>query len=176
MQRYIALLRAINVGGHNVKMEQLRALFAELGFSNVATFIASGNVIFEAPEDAAGALTLRIEAHLRQALGYEVATFLRTTAELAAVASYAPFPGVAAPSDQLYICFYAAAPPPETEAKLQALRSPDDEFHVYGRELYWLRRAKLSESKIAPALLGKAMGPPSTMRNATTVRKLAAKH
>jgi len=130
MQRYIALLRAINVGGHNVKMEQLRALFVELGFSGVETFIASGNVSFEAPEGDASALAERIEAHLCAALGYEVATFLRTPAELAAVVRYEPFPGVAAPSDALYICFFAAPPAPETEAKLRALGSEADEFHA----------------------------------------------
>jgi len=176
MQRYIALLRAINVGGHNVKMEQLRALFAKLGLSGVETFIASGNVIFEAPEVDASTLAERIEAHLCAALGYEVTTFLRTPAELAAVACYEPFPGMAAPSDTLYICFYAAPPVPETEAKLRPLGSEDDEFHVHQRELYWLRRSKISDSQIPATVLARAMGGPNTMRNATTLRKLAAKY
>lgn len=176
MQRYIALLRAINVGGHNLKMEQLRALFAELGLSGVETFIASGNVIFEAPQDDASALAERVEAHLRAALGYEVTTFLRTPAELAAVARYEPFPGVAAPSDALYICFFAAPPAPEAEANLRALGGEDDEFHAHERDLYWLRRSKISDSQIPAAALARALGAPNTMRNATTVRKLAAKY
>ena len=92
MPRLIAFLRAINVGGHTVKMERLRALFTEVGLERVETFIASGNVIFEAEGARPEALEKQIEAHLQQALGYAVATFIRTPAELAAVSSYQPFP------------------------------------------------------------------------------------
>ena len=74
MTSYVALLRAINITGRTIKMDRLRALFAELGLANVATFIASGNVLFDA-DGAAEALETRIEAHLQDALGYEVATF-----------------------------------------------------------------------------------------------------
>lgn len=90
MTSYVALLRAINITGRTIKMDRLRALFAELGLANVATFIASGNVLFDTG-DAAEALETRIEAHLQDALGYEVATFLRTPAEITAVAAHRPF-------------------------------------------------------------------------------------
>ena len=85
MQRYIAFLRAINVGGHTVKMDALRVLFESLGFINVETFIASGNVLFETPDGDPQEMETKIEACLRSALGYEVATFIRTRAELAAI-------------------------------------------------------------------------------------------
>ncbi len=65
----IAFLRAINVGGHTVKMDHLCGLFEQMGFSGVETFIASGNVIFDAPVEAGRGLEEQIEAHLRQALG-----------------------------------------------------------------------------------------------------------
>ena len=81
MPRYIAFLRAINVGGHTVKMDRLRQIFDSLGFSNVETFLASGNVVFETTAQDTAALETRITAGLRAALGYEVATFLRTPAE-----------------------------------------------------------------------------------------------
>src|SRR6266545_8120025 len=77
MPRYVALLRAINVGGHNVKMEELRRQFERLGLSNVETFIASGNVLFDAKSSSVSALEHKIEAGLRTALGYEVATMVR---------------------------------------------------------------------------------------------------
>ena len=83
--RYIAFLRGINLGGHNVKMDRLRVLFEELGLGDVTTFIASGNVIFDSDERDADTLADRIEAHLAQALGYDVPTFLRTDVELARV-------------------------------------------------------------------------------------------
>ena len=93
MPKYVAFLRAINVGGHTVKMDQLRSLFEALSFSNVQTFIASGNVIFDSKSKSTKALEKKIESHLQDALGYEVATFIRTTSELAVIADYKPFPG-----------------------------------------------------------------------------------
>jgi uncharacterized protein (DUF1697 family) len=178
MHRYIAFLRAINVGGHTVKMEQLRARFAELGFTNVATFIASGNVIFDSPVEHAAALERQIEDHLQQALGYSVATFLRSCAELAAVAKHEPFPDAAfdPASHALYIAFLRTPPPEEARHKLMRLRTATDDFHAHEREIYWLCRTRLSDSPVTGALLEKTMGMPATMRNVTTVRKLAAKY
>src|SRR5438093_11101582 len=92
MVRFIAFLRAINVGGHTVKMDDLRRLFESLGCSNPETFIASGNVIFESPVEDVRTLEKSIERHLRTALGYEVATFIRTAPELADIAKFQPFP------------------------------------------------------------------------------------
>ncbi len=83
--RYIAFLRAINVGGRVVKMDQLKRLFEELPLSDVETYIASGNVIFTSAARTAAPLEAKIEAHLERRLGYAVPTFLRTPAELAAV-------------------------------------------------------------------------------------------
>ena len=177
MQRSIALLRAINVGGHTVKMDQLRSLFAALGYANVTTYIASGNVIFETPPTGTEALEAQIERHLRDALGYEVITFIRTVEELATIADYAPFP----PSDQavhgLYVSFLKAPLSDAVQQKLLALGSATDEFHVHGREFYWLCRIRLSDSPLfTGTLLAKTVGVPSTMRNITTVKKLAAKY
>ena len=88
MTRYIAFLRAINVGGHTVKMDILRQLFEELGLSKVETFIASGNVIFETPSQNERELEERIQAKLHASLGYQVATFLRTDQEVASIVTY----------------------------------------------------------------------------------------
>jgi uncharacterized protein (DUF1697 family) len=178
MPKLIAFLRAINVGGHNVKMDDLRKLFEELGLSNVETFIASGNVIFDAPEEDVQALERRIEGHLRAALGYDVATFVRSAAELADIATYEPFPAaeLAAEGTSLYIAFLQEPPSAEAKAKLMAFRTDVDDFHFHGRELYWLARIRLSESRFSGALLEKTLKMPATMRNSTTVKKLAAKY
>ncbi len=177
MPKYVAFLRAINVGGHNVKMDQLRGLFETLGFSNVQTFIASGNVIFEAKSTGAKTLEKKIENHLRDALGYEVATFIRTTSELAVIADYKPFPDkeLKADGNALYIAFLADEPGGEAKQRVLSLTTKVDEFHIYGRELYWLCRKKISESEVSGALLAKALGLQATLRNSTTVKKLAAK-
>ncbi|MBC7921372.1 MAG: DUF1697 domain-containing protein [Ferruginibacter sp.] len=177
MLRYTAFLRAINVGGHVVKMAHLRTLFTELGFSNVETFIASGNVLFETPVEDPHSLERQIERHLHQSLRYEVATFIRTPSELAAIAHHPSF----APADliadgsALYIAFLPAPPTAEAQHQLLTFRTPADDFHVHGREVYWLCRKKISESAFSGARLEKTMRMPATMRNATTVRKLVAR-
>jgi len=177
MQRSIALLRAINVGGHTVKMDQLRTLFEALGYANVATYIASGNVIFETPPTSTQALEAQIERHLRDALGYEVITFIRTAEELGAIAGYLPFPAADQAAHGLYVSFLKAPLSDAVQQKLLALRTETDEFHVHGSEFYWLCRTRLSDSPLfAGTLLAKTVGVPSTMRNITTVRKLAAKY
>ncbi|HKN65766.1 MAG TPA: DUF1697 domain-containing protein [Gemmatimonadaceae bacterium] len=177
MTRYVALLRAINVGGHTVKMDALRKHFSSMGFTNVETFIASGNVIFDAKSGEPEVLEARIAAELENRLGYAVATFLRTPAELAAVVRHQPFEaGVIDPAQHaLYIGFLARRPGADTARKVAALRTGVDEFHVHKRELYWGCRTRLSESAVSGALLERTIAMSMTMRNITTVRKLAAK-
>lgn len=178
MPKYVAFLRAINVGGHTVKMDQLRALFEAISLSNVETFIASGNVIFDSTTRNTKTLESKVESHLREALGYEVETFVRSTTELAAVASYKPFSDeeLQAQGSFLYIGFLNAAPSPAAARKLESFANAVDEFHVAGREVYWLLRTKFSESKFSGARLEKTLGMKTTIRNSTTVRKLAAKY
>lgn len=177
MKRHIAFLRAINVGGHTVKMDRLRALFAGMGFANVETFIASGNVIFDAPAAGRAALEREIEAGLQTALGYRVDTFIRTPAELAVVAAERPFGDAdhAAPHS-LYVAFVGSAPDEAARARVLALAGTVDALHVDGRELYWLRRDGLGESAISGAAIEKALGGPATVRNMRTVARLAAKY
>mgnify|MGYP000878565596 FL=1 len=174
MPRVIALLRAINVGGHTVKMDALRGHFTDLGLANVATHIASGNVLFDA-QTADAALEGRIEAHLRAALGYEVATFLRTDAEIAAIAAHQPFDAAETVAAFALMVAFLKVPPGAAEtARLLAYRRASDDFIVHGREVYWLRRAQLSETNFSGATLERALSAPATIRNITTARKLAA--
>ncbi len=172
MSRRIAFLRALNVGGHTVKMDALRALFEQLGFANVATFIASGNVLFDG-DGAAEELEARIETHLQAALGYEVATFLRTPAEVAAIANYQPFN--ATDLEQafgLMVAFLKAQPDEAATERLVAYRRTSDDFAVHGREVYWLRHTQQSETNFASATLERLLRAPATVRSMTTVRKL----
>jgi uncharacterized protein (DUF1697 family) len=82
MAKHIAFLKAINVGGHTVKMDRLKKLFEIMGFENVETFIASGNVVFETKSKSVDSIRKQIETELEKSLGYKVATFIRTTKEL----------------------------------------------------------------------------------------------
>ena len=177
MPRYIAFLRAINVGGHTVKMDVLRQQFEALGFANVETFIASGNVVFETTTKNVQALEKKIEQQLRAALGYEVATFIRTDAELSAIANYQPFsPAALKTAQALNVAFLADALDTASQKKLMALKTDIDDFHVHGREVYWLCRKKQSESTFSNAVLEKTIGRSSTLRGVNTIQKMAAKY
>ncbi len=172
MQRYIAFLRGINVGSHTIKMENLRSLFAELGFANVATFIASGNVIFETQCEETHKLEHQIERHLRQTLGYDVVTLLRSASELAATATYEAFPSadLALPGSSLYVAFLREELPPVVQESVLTLGNQVDSFHAHEREIYWLCRTCLSEPPVfARGLFEKAVHAPVTLRNITTV-------
>ena len=176
--RHIALLRGINVGGHRVKMDRLRELFGEMGFSDVETFIASGNVIFTASGDP-DALEREIERHLEQELGYEVPTFIRSPSDLAVIAAFEPVApwGEPGPDDSLYVLFLPAPPEADLGRRFKDLQTPTDDFQVRGREVYWLIRGKLSDSPLFGPGLAKATGKtPTTTRNMTSIRKLVAKH
>ena len=137
MSRYITLLRAINVGrGRTVKMESLRQVFESLGFSNVTTFIASGNVVFEATTRNIKSLEKNIKGRLQEALGYEVAAFIRTEAELAEIVNYKPFPrSKIDAATEFNIIFLADTVDEKSKQKVSALRTDTDEFHVHGREI-----------------------------------------
>jgi len=177
MPRFIAFLRAINVPGHTVKMDHLRRLFESFGFSNVETFIASGNVVFETTGKNAAALESKIAAGLNKALGYEVATFIRSDAELAAIANHKPFPQSALDAAMaLNIAFLAEALDAKRKQKLMALKTEIDDFAVRGREVYWLCRRKQSESTFSNTVLEKTLGAQATLRGANTIRKIADKY
>ncbi len=177
MPKYVAFLRAINVGGHIVKMAHLRQLFEALGFSNVETFIASGNVIFDTNSKNTKTLERKIESLLRETFSYEVATYIRSSSELASIAECQPFgASEAANGNALYIAFAADEVNTESKRKLLKFRTEVDDFRVYGREIYWLSRKKISESKFSGTQLERALGMPVTIRNANTVKRLAAKY
>jgi len=173
--RYVAFLRAINVGGHVVKMNELRTLFESVPLADVETFIASGNVAFRSATTNTAALERRIEKRLHDALGYPVETFVRSAVELARIAAERPFGEIEA-GQTLLVGFLSAEPTAPSRAATAALRTPVDEFHVHGRELYWLCRARQSGSQVTGPQLAKALGMPTTLRNVKTIQRLVAKY
>ena len=177
MSRYIAFLRAINVGGHTVKMDYLTQLFVAMDFTHVETFIASGNVVFDSNATNLVTLEKKIAKHLHKELGYEVATFIRTPIELAAITMYQPFPKAAFEAAAAFnIAFLAQSPDVAAVRKLMALKTDIDDFHVQGREVYWLCRVKQSDSKFSNVVLEKTLGQSATMRGISTLLKMAAKY
>ena len=177
MPRYFAFLRAVNVGGHVVRMEQLRDLFTELGFSGVETFIASGNVIFQSKSVKAAELEKRIQKQLAAKLGYEVATFLRTGEELSALARLQPFDESKVKTSGAYCVGFIGQPLQRAASEiLKTLETDVDAFHTNGREIYWLCQNKQSESKITNGLLERKLKVPMTFRSTTTIAKIVQKY
>jgi len=175
MTPVIAFLRGINVGGHRVKMDRLRALFEELGFTDVSTFIASGNVLFTPDGTDADQvdLTTRIERHLGEALGYGVDVFLRSPDELRAIAAAA---AAVPPHTALYVVFLKGPLSPEGRNALHALRSDVDDFHFGEREILWVLQCKLSESPLfGPGIERTLVGVTMTSRNVNTVNRILGK-
>ena len=176
-QRLIAFLRAINVGGHTVTMERLRKEFEGLGFTGVETFIASGNVIFTSRVGNPAAIEKKIEARLHKALGFEVATFVRTAAEVAAVAGYQPFAAAEIENGgAVYIGFVAKPLDAAAARAVMSFKTAIDDFHVKGREVYWLRKTRQVDSTFSYVSLEKTLRIRATFRGINTVVRLAAKH
>lgn len=177
MHHYIAFLRGMNLGKRRIKMDQLRKIFEEMKFTQVETFIASGNVIFAAKSGDARKLEKQIEAHLKESLGYEVDTFVRTRAEVLTIATLSPFRAVDLnhPNHTVYAGFFREPLGAVQIKSFLACRTEVDEFHIEGREYYWLCRIKSNESKVwtSPQMRMVKL-PSSSMRNLTTIRKLAA--
>ena len=177
MPKLFAFLRAINVGGHVVKMDQLRDFFIALGFINVETFIASGNVIFESRSKNPAALERKIEIYLAKSVGYEVATFVRTFAELERINNYQPFSEAELNTQgTLYVGFIADVPGKAAVQKVEALATDVDDLKINGREVYWLCRTSFRDTTISGAVLEKTLGAKVTLRNINTVRRLVKKY
>ena len=177
MPRYIAFLRAVNVGRRIVTMERLRIVFQQLGLAKVETFIASGNVIFKS-RVRAEILEAKLEKHLHQMLGYEVATFIRSDLELAAIAGHKPFPAsaVAVAGSTLFVGFLRSEPSVEAQKRLRDRKSAIDDFRFHRRELFWLCRTRLSDSEFSGGRIEKLLGMRTTMRNVNTVKRLTTKY
>jgi len=177
MARYVAFLRAINVGGRTVRMERLVEVFSGLGFTNVETFIASGNVIFDSPARNAATLERRIEAALLDALGYEVATFIRTGAELAAMLDDQPFDAAAIAAAKAHnIAMTRDRSDNASALTLKALETDIDALRWHGREIHWLCGVRQSESKFSNTVLERRLRIQATFRSVSTIRKIAEKY
>jgi uncharacterized protein (DUF1697 family) len=176
MAKYVAFLKAINVGGHVVKMEMLRELFSGLKFANVETFIASGNVIFDTKAAPDQKLERKIEKHLEKSLGYEVGTFVRSIEEIQAISAYQPFSSDAVKAAHVVsVGFLRDTLSPAVLEQVMSFRTDVDDFHVHGREAYWLCRVSQLETKVNAKKFERALGGPTTWRNTNTVVRLAAK-
>ena len=173
---FIALLRAVNVGGRSVAMADLRALLGELEFGNPRTLLQSGNAIFAArTRTASAALEKRLETESEQRFGMPIAFMLRSAAEWDGIIAANPFAEVARndPARMVYVALKAAPTAGAIKALREGYKGPET-FQVAGRDAYFVYPDGQGKSKMTNALIERKLGVAATARNWNTVRKLAA--
>lgn len=177
MARYVAFLRGMNLGGRRIKNEELRAHFETMGFEEVATFRASGNVVFATSDEGEAKLAKRVEAELDEMLGYDVPVFLRSIDEVAAIAAREPFDPrlVQASGGKLQVSLLQKRPSAKARKAVLALATDQDRLAVEDRELYWLPSGGLLESDLDLKAIEVLLGP-DTRRTMGTIEQIAAKY
>jgi len=172
--RYVAFLRGINVSGQKlIKMETLKTYFEMPGFSDVKTYIQSGNIIFNAEATDQQQLTAQIEQKLEQELGYIVKTIVRSQEELGKIISHNPYAGlVDSDSRKLYVSFLSGEPGADKLAALPTKMGDNDELIFQNKEAY-LMVAAYGETKLSNSFIEKKLGVTATTRNWATVNKVA---
>ncbi len=173
MNRYVAFLRGMNLGRRRIKNPELCAAFEDIGFTNVAAYLASGNVIFDADDFDTDSVTSSIESGLRESLGYEVPTFLRSADEVRAIAGYAPFADVTEErAGKMQVATVRDKVDESARASVLELSNEADMLEMVGRELYWWPKGNFLDSELDLKVVEGILGP-MTIRTKGTVERLA---
>ena len=170
MTTHVALLRAVNVGGRSVKMAELVALFADLGFAGARTYLQSGNVVFDPGRADRAKVAATIEAGIADRFGFRSEAILRSGAELAKLIARNPFPDMAMDDPgHLLVMFLAGAPTREDKAALAVRWEGPETWQLVGSDLFVTYPAGIGKSKLKLKLK-----TPVTGRNWNVVTALAA--
>jgi uncharacterized protein (DUF1697 family) len=169
MSTCVILLRAVNVGGAKLPMAELRELAADLGATDVSTFIASGNLICEPPQDVK-AFAAALEKAIEKKYGFFRECIIRTPAELKKARNAYPF-DIDDPKNG-HIVFLLEKPTKAAIEKARDIETGGDRWEVVGREWHIRYDHGAGRSDMKTAAIGKALGTPGTSRNLRTVEKL----
>jgi uncharacterized protein (DUF1697 family) len=175
VKSYVALLRAVNVGGKNrVPMAALRATLEKRELEDVSTILQSGNVVLRSSL-AEGAVAKLVGDAIAKEFGLEIGVVVRSGREIAAVAKSNPFLDEEPDRDpdSLHVAFLTKRPAAASVAKLDPDRSPKDAFAVHGREVYLSYPDGSGRSRLTLDYLEKTLGVGGTARNWKTVQRLA---
>lgn len=169
---YIALLRGINVGGYRpLKMEELREMFSGLGFDNVSTYIQSGNVIFEAPEQDEDQLANKIQDQIEATFGYKVPVIIYLSADLKEILEQFPFKEKE--GWKRYITFLSDQPSEEQTERLEAQSNNIETFQVGNRAVYVQVDKQIDKKpQFSSSFIQKQLNIPATNRNLRSVNKI----
>lgn len=171
--RWVALLRGINVGGgKKVPMARLRELLTGLGHENVATYVQSGNAVFDAAERDAERVAREIERAIEDEFGFDVRISMRTREQLAAVVAANPFPEAAGAPKTLHVLFLSDELAPDALDAVDAAAFEPERFALRGDELYLWLPDGIGRSKLAQTMTERRLGVSVTARNWRTVEAL----
>ncbi|MDH3293791.1 MAG: DUF1697 domain-containing protein [Acidimicrobiia bacterium] len=172
--RYVILLRAINVGGHNkVPMADLRSALTAATFSDVSTYIQSGNVVADAGHRDEAAVVADVETVMIKRFGLSVPVVARPVGEWEAILNANPFPDAVSEPKLLHVSLCDAAPTPASLAAIDLSAFVPDRLAVVGRHLYLWYPNGSARSKLTGALLEQRLGVTTTARNWSTMVALA---
>jgi uncharacterized protein (DUF1697 family) len=173
---HVALLRAINVAGHNkVSMAELRGLLAELGFANVQSLLQSGNLVFDSRAGTPARLENLLEQAAKDRLQLETAFFVRSAKEWAEMVAGNPFPDEAKRDPgHLVVMSLKGAPDRGQVTALEKAIVGREVIRAGGRHLYIVYPDGIGRSKLGNALIEQKLGTQGTARNWNTVFKLAS--
>jgi uncharacterized protein (DUF1697 family) len=171
--RWAALLKGINIGGKKIPMTELKALIEGLGYNDVKTLLASGNVVFTCGETDGAALEKALEAALA-GWGLKTDVMVRNLKELQAVIAANPFPDAAKDHpNHLLVAFHRDPVPDGLIGKIPDIYDGPERLKAIGRELYVDFPVDVGHSKLLPAMAKLKFPRIATMRNWNTVGKLA---
>ena len=171
MARFVALLRAVNVGRRTVAMATARQALTELGFDQVGSYVNSGNLLFSASGKAADH-EVAIRAALEEIYGFEITTFVRTAAQVRELTTARPFGTIAAGHTHFALFALTRLTAAEKRA-VEGLSNEHDTVEVRGRDVHWLIRSKSTETTLGPKRWKEALPDnPTTARNLTMLTKL----
>jgi len=170
----VAMLRGVNVSGHNmIKMEALRALCESLGLRDAQTYVQSGNVVFRTKERNLAALAKRMEDAIERGFGFRPAVIVRTTSELKDAIARNPFAGRRGiHPGKLLVTFLASAPSAEGRERVLKIKADPEELFIDGREVYIYFPNGMGRTKLSWPTVGKMLGTSGTGRNWNSVTKL----
>lgn len=172
--RYVALLRAVNVGGNTlIKMEELRRTFEALGFDNVVSYINSGNLAFDARRASEKALISKIENAIEKDFGKQVPVMIREQSAIRDVLDNNPFEGEYGSHKEMHVLFMKDEMPGDKKEQLLSQQSKSERFAVSGREIYCHVTLGVADSLLGKGFIDKKLKVPVTARNWRTVQKLA---
>jgi uncharacterized protein (DUF1697 family) len=171
--KYVALLRGINVGGHNkIKMDELREMFSTLGFENVQSYINSGNIIFDSGKSKNKTLVTKIEKAIEKTFSLSIKVVVRESAEINDLVAQNPFDDKMSPDNNLFVAFLSDELSSDKQELLLSNNNESEEFAIVNQDVFCLSQKGFRDGLLGKKYIDNKLKTSATVRNWRTVNKL----